>query len=474
MLLSCAPTEASLDHVTHAARRIFGTPIALISVVDSDRLWFKSCIGLSVRETPRDISFCGHAILEDAPLIVEDALLDPRFADNPLVTAEPKIRFYAGRPLRNGENFPVGALCIIDHEPRALSEDDRRLLDDLGLWAEAIFASKQLGESQRALQTELDEAKRETMVDPLLHIWNRWAIVDILEREAKRALRHRDPLSVLMVEVEHMATIADRYGQPTADAMLKEVARAFNSVLRPYDAVGRCGGEEFLVVLPDTGAHAAAAIAKRLRQRIEECTVTADSDSELVSCTASTGVACIERNASPFVGRYADRIRCRRPEVGQRRQHADDERSHGNFPIPARVEPTPRSSSQPTTTGSETQWSRRSSLACEHMWWMTRLSQSLYRAATTHLTRSSPPPAVIPGAPAGRDPEIDAPTPWIPACAGMTTLLAASENFRDSFPDSAVLHPGYRHFDSAALRSQETASPRDCHNRPWQHAHFPL
>jgi diguanylate cyclase (GGDEF)-like protein len=297
MLLSSAPTEASLDRVTHAARRIFGTPIALISVVDADRLWFKSCIGLSVRETPRDISFCGHAILEDVPLIIEDTLLDPRFADNPLVTAEPKIRFYAGRPLRTSENFALGALCIIDHEPRTLSQEDRRLLDDLGLWAETIFASKQLGEAQRALQAELDETKRETMVDPLLHVWNRWAIIDILERETKRALRQHDPLSVMMVEIGHIASIADRYGQSAADAMLKEVTRVLNGVLRPYDAVGRCAGEEFLVVLPDSDAKAAAAIASRLRQAIVECSVTVDSDSELVSCTASTGVASIERYA---------------------------------------------------------------------------------------------------------------------------------------------------------------------------------
>jgi diguanylate cyclase (GGDEF)-like protein len=298
MLQSSVPTEASLDHVTHAARRIFGMPVALISVVDSDRLWFKSCIGLNVRETPRDISFCGHAILEEAPLVVEDALLDPRFADNPLVTAEPKIRFYAGRPLRTSENFALGALCIIDHEPRRLSEDDLRLLEDLGLWAETIFASKQLSEAQRTLRSELDEAKRETMIDPLLHVWNRWAIVDILEREAKRALRHHDPLSVLMVEVGHIASIADRHGQSTADAMLKEVTRVFNGVLRPYDAVGRCSGEEFLVVLPDTDSQAAATIAKRLRKSIAECTVSADSDSEFVSCTASTGVASIERHAA--------------------------------------------------------------------------------------------------------------------------------------------------------------------------------
>ena len=342
MLQSSVPTEASLDHVTHAARRIFGMPVALISVVDSDRLWFKSCIGLNVRETPRDISFCGHAILEEAPLVVEDALLDPRFADNPLVTAEPKIRFYAGRPLRTSENFALGALCIIDHEPRSLSEEDLRLLDDLGLWAETIFASKQLGEAQCTLRTELDEAKRETMVDPLLHVWNRWAIVDILEREAKRALRHHDPLSVLMVEVGHIASIADRHGQSTADAMLKEVTRVFNGVLRPYDAVGRCSGEEFLVVLPDTDSHAASAIAKRLRQSIEECTVTADADSEFVSCTASTGVASIDRHAAAssidtLVASAADALTIAKAGDG-----ADDERDHEHLrnPGPGRVNGT--------------------------------------------------------------------------------------------------------------------------------------
>ena len=295
MFLSCTPTEASLDRVTHTARRIFGTPIALISVVDSDRLWFKSCIGVNVRETPRDISFCGHAVLEDQPLVIEDTLLDPRFADNPLVLAQPRIRFYAGGPLRNEGNFAFGALCVIDYEPRAVSEEDRRLLDDLGRWAEAIFASTRLSHTQRELESELHEARRESMLDPLLHIWNRWAIVDILEREAKRAVRHHDALSVLMVEVEHLQSIRDRHGQGVADAMLKEIAKATHGVLRPYDAVGRCGEENFLVVLPDTDRSAAAAVAKRLRARAAECNVMVED--ERVGCTVTTGVACTDRNA---------------------------------------------------------------------------------------------------------------------------------------------------------------------------------
>jgi diguanylate cyclase (GGDEF)-like protein len=294
MLLSRTPDEESLDRVTRAARRMFGTPIALISLVDRDRLWFKSCIGLSVRETPRDLSFCGHTILEHGPLVIEDTLSDPRFADNPLVTAEPKIRFYAGRPLRNSENFAIGALCIIDRKPHVLSQEERRLLDDLGQWAEAVFASTQLGEAQRSLLAELDEAKRESMVDPVLQMWNRWAIVDVLDREVKRALRHHDALSVLMVDVDHLASIGDRYGRPTADTMLKEVSRAMHSALRPYDAVGRYGTQEFLVVLPDTDRNAAAVVARRLRHKVEACTIAVDS--EQVSCTVRTGTAWIEQN----------------------------------------------------------------------------------------------------------------------------------------------------------------------------------
>ncbi|HTS52743.1 MAG TPA: sensor domain-containing diguanylate cyclase [Burkholderiales bacterium] len=294
MLASYAPEEEALDRVTRAARRMFGTPIALISLVEQDRQWFKSCIGLSMRETPRDISFCGHTILQKQPLIVEDALRDPRFADNPLVTAEPKIRFYAGTPLRNGEDFAIGALCILDRAPRALSPEECRLLDDLGQWAEGIFASRRMSETQNALLAELDEAKRECMVDPLLQIWNRCAIVDILEREAQRALRHHDAMSLLMVDVDRFDSIHQRYGEPAGDAVLKEVARAIRGTLRPYDAVGRYGETEFLVVLPDSDRHAAAEVAERLCHKVEARAVAVGS--ERVSCTVSTGVACIERN----------------------------------------------------------------------------------------------------------------------------------------------------------------------------------
>jgi len=295
MLASCRLDVTAFDRVTRTARRLFDTPIALISLVERDRQWFKSCLGLSVRESPRDISFCGHAILQDEALIVEDALGDPRFSDNPLVTDEPRIRFYAGRPLRNSENFKVGALCVIDREPRTMAPDERQLLDDLGYWAEGLFAATQLSETRRALLAALDEARHDSMVDPTLRVWNQWAIVDILEREATRALRHHDALSVLLVDVSPPPPTDDHYGQLAGDAVLERAAHAIRSVLRRYDAVGRYGEGEFLVVLPDSDRSTAVSVAQRLRDAIDSTMRAAGS--QCPACSVRTGLAWLDPRA---------------------------------------------------------------------------------------------------------------------------------------------------------------------------------
>ncbi len=130
------PQEERFDRITRLASSIFHVPIALISLVGDDYQWFKSCLGLSVSGTARDISFCGHAILDNKLFIVPDARCDPRFADNPLVTGDPWVRFYAGYPLRTLSGATIGTLCIIDREPRQLSQNEHAMLSDLGAWAE--------------------------------------------------------------------------------------------------------------------------------------------------------------------------------------------------------------------------------------------------------------------------------------------------------------------------------------------------
>jgi PAS domain S-box-containing protein len=125
------PPEERFDRLTRLAKRIFRTRIALVSLVDTDRQWFKSRQGLDVPETSRTLSFCGHAILEPEILEVRDARQDPRFSDNPLVTGGPRIRFYAGAPVRSADGYPLGTLCIIDDRPRTLTEDERMSLREL-------------------------------------------------------------------------------------------------------------------------------------------------------------------------------------------------------------------------------------------------------------------------------------------------------------------------------------------------------
>jgi phosphoribosyl 1,2-cyclic phosphodiesterase/DNA-binding response OmpR family regulator len=142
-ILDSAPEER-FDRITRLARRLFDTPIALVSLVDAERQWFKSRAGVELEETPREYSFCAHAIHDDRVFVVPDALLDPRFADNPMVTGASRIRFYAGRPVRF-DGRRVGTLCLADSRPRQLRDDDVQALEDL-----AVLVEKELATSPAA------------------------------------------------------------------------------------------------------------------------------------------------------------------------------------------------------------------------------------------------------------------------------------------------------------------------------------
>lgn len=151
-------SEERFDRFTRMARRAFKVPIALITLVDRDRMWFKSSDGLSASETPRDISFCAHAISQSDLFIIEDALKDHRFSDNPLVTDSPFIRFYAGAPLHNQSGYRLGTLCLIDDQPRSLDPDQQTLLRDLADGVEQEINRQNIHDFYR----ELRQSERRT------------------------------------------------------------------------------------------------------------------------------------------------------------------------------------------------------------------------------------------------------------------------------------------------------------------------
>lgn len=163
--------EPGFDDLTELAAYICGTSMAMVSLIDEDRQWFKSTFGTTVKESPRSVSFCTHAILEDQLMIVEDASKDERFRDNPFVKSAPKIRFYAGAPFTSRTGQALGTMCVVDLQPRSLSEEQKRALVALSRQVERQLEFRRNLMELRAALKERDhlEEEREELVHGLEH-----------------------------------------------------------------------------------------------------------------------------------------------------------------------------------------------------------------------------------------------------------------------------------------------------------------
>lgn len=299
------PPEERFDRITRLAQVSLDMPIALLSLVDRERQWFKSVQGLGLSETSREVSFCAHAIAADDTFVVVDAHDDHRFADNPLVLGDPSIRFYAGAPVHAPDGHRVGTLCVIDTEPRRLDARQLRTLCDLALIAENELRTEYLTLAEQDLRMRLASAERRAMVDALTRVWRRGTILDMLGREVERSRRSKKPLSALMIDIDHFKNVNDSHGHPVGDTVLAEVARRIQRALRSMDAVGRYGGEEFLAVLPECSQESAHQVAERVRESVAASPIVHASLS--LDLTVSVGVATVgiasseERSATELV-----------------------------------------------------------------------------------------------------------------------------------------------------------------------------
>lgn len=245
--------EERFDRLTRLAKRLFGVPIALVSLVDEDRQWFKSCQGLGVAETSRDISFCGHAILGEDIFLISDAASDERFQDNPLVTNEPYIRFYAGCPLTVANGSKLGTLCIIDREPRVFSEDDLALLRDLARMAEQELAAVQLA-----------------TMDELTMLSNRRGFEALSLHALGLCRRLEKPASLLFFDLDLFKQINDCFGHAEGDRALTNFAELLKQTFRESDVVGRLGGDEFAVLLTNANREDLNNTLYRLRHTVDQ------------------------------------------------------------------------------------------------------------------------------------------------------------------------------------------------------------
>lgn len=240
------PPEERFDRVTRMARRLFDVPIALVSLVDENRQWFKSGFGLDVKETERRISFCAHAILNKKTLVIENTKQDKRFADNPLVTGSPHIRFYAGQPLSTLSGQTIGTLCIIDREHRTFDEDDIAMLSDLAGMVEREIIAVQLAIS-----------------DELTHISNRRGFLALSKYSLDICKRQLFPATLIFFDLDKFKYVNDTHGHAEGDRVLKLFAQQMRESFRTSDLFARIGGDEFVALLTNVDAKGITCLIER-------------------------------------------------------------------------------------------------------------------------------------------------------------------------------------------------------------------
>lgn len=272
-LLDTGPEER-FDHVTRLAQRLFNVPIALVTLVDGDRVWLKSHQGIDGGESSRESSFCGHAILNSEIMNVPDAAADSRFRDNPYVLGDPEIRFYAGCPIAGPTGHLLGTLCLVDSKPREMTARDEANLRDLADIIEQEIASQHLA-----------------TVDNLTGLSNRRGFELLGAKFLQSFHRRVVPATLLFVDLDDFKSVNDRYGHVVGDHALREFARILETEFRESDVVGRLGGDEFVVLLGDTGDGASG--VERIHRALQDRNRTS---SEPYQLAASVGTALYDPN----------------------------------------------------------------------------------------------------------------------------------------------------------------------------------
>ncbi|WP_375067532.1 diguanylate cyclase [Stenotrophomonas lactitubi] len=276
--------ERSFDDLVAIAKAVCGTTMAAVTLIDVERQWFKSIQGIDAAETLRSDSMCGHAILQPQEImVVEDALQDVRFHDNPVVAGDPHVRFYAGAPLISSDGLPLGTLCVFDARPQHLASDKAEALAALSRQVMLVMELRRFALDIQKHMLERDDYERllsdyhdlllaqnadlaeQSRTDALTGLPNRRALAAALGEAVVAADGQARQACVALVDIDHFKHINDFQGHATGDRVLAELGALLRSHFAGRGMAARYGGEEFVALMPDVDLRTAELQCEFLR-----------------------------------------------------------------------------------------------------------------------------------------------------------------------------------------------------------------
>ena len=284
--LSDTGAEQAFDEIVRLVTRLCDVPASTLSLIDRDQQWFKAAVGVDRWRTPRELSICDHTIRSSAPLVIGDVGRDPRFAALPVRLDGRPVRFYAGVPVRGHGGHVLGTLTVLDATPRSIEAEQLDSLEILARQCERLLELRWFGLEQRRLaeerartlqkaeraheylQQELSQITESARLDPLTGLLNRAALQQLRGDPDALARLDAGTYCLVVLDIDHFKKINDTHGHREGDRALRAVGEVVEASVRHDDVAVRFGGEEFLLVLPQTRIEEALEVTERIRTAV--------------------------------------------------------------------------------------------------------------------------------------------------------------------------------------------------------------
>lgn len=298
------PPDGAFDRLTQLAGRIFKVPIAIITIVDRERIWFKSKLGLDVNEVGRAPGLCASCIMQENVMVLHDAKQDAVALTNPLVAGDFGLRFYAGAPLRTRDGLNIGTFCLIDRGPRDFSVSEQSTLADL---ASIVMDEMELRTTSRRLFLRnletVEEAERSAKTDSMTGLGNRRAFdADVLELERMISQGAFSDMAVTVIDLDGLKQVNDNHGHAEGDSLIQTFSAGIKESLRINDRAYRIGGDEFVILSPLSAPPDIAKIKGRIADVVKDVRQCTDFH----EAGASVGIAVL--SAADFSMQQALRL----------------------------------------------------------------------------------------------------------------------------------------------------------------------